>query len=681
MTADLAKHAATLREQLHYHAYRYYVLSDPVISDTEYDALYHELKAIEDEHPEFITPDSPTQRAGSDLAEEFPKVEHPRPILSLANAFDADELQAWEERNRKRLEAEDSAFEYMLEPKLDGLSVVITYEDGVLVRAATRGNGLLGDDVTANVKTINTVPLRIPVEPNGPPPPRRLVVRGEVLFLKPDFDALNAAQQAKGESLFINPRNAASGTLKQKDSRMTADRPLTAFLYSVVDHSADDINGDRVTLTTQQAMLDFMRDLGFHIPPESHFYPALSNIIQQLPTWEARRDALDFEIDGLVIKINDLATYEQLGVSGKDPRGAIAFKFPAQEATTTLTGVTVNIGRTGKITPTAQLEPVFISGVTVSNATLHNYKFIGDLDIHIGDRVIIKRSGDVIPYVIGPVAGARQGDEEPIQPPARCPYCDTAIIQPAGMVDHFCPNPTCPERVFRSIEFFVGKQALDIDGMGPQTVRTLIDEGLVADEADIFTLSRDHLLTLERFGEKKTDNLLSSIETAKKRPLWQVITALGIDGVGATVAQWLADHFGSIDALQAAEVADIEAIKGLGAVLAENIREWFTDDHHQKILHKMREAGVTMQAVATEAASAALDGKTFVLTGSLPTLTRDEATDLIKRHGGRVTSSVSKKTDYVVAGESAGSKADKAQKLAIPLISEDDLRQMTGETE
>ncbi len=673
MSTQIASRAAELREQLNEHIYRYHVLTLPIITDGEYDALYAELVRIEAEYPDLITPDSPTQRAGSDLSEDFIKVPHPSPILSLANAFSVEDVQAWEDRNLKLLTA-GTQLSYMLEPKLDGLSVVITYENGVLTRAATRGNGTLGDDVTANVRTIRTVPLRIPTTPDAPPPPRRISVRGEVLFLKADFESLNNRQREQGQPLYINARNTASGTLKQKDSRNTAARPLTAFLYDVIDLSPDDVTGAPLMLDTQNAMLDFMQAMGFHIPPESHFYPALSNIIQQLPTWEARRDDLAFEIDGLVIKVNDRRIAAELGVVGKDPRGAIAFKFPAQEATTKLLGVTVNIGRTGKVTPTAQLDPVFVAGVTVSNATLHNYKFIQELDIHTADQVVIKRSGDVIPYVIGPVVAARDGSETPITPPERCPFCETPIIQPESAVDHFCPNLTCPERVFRSIEFFVSRGAMDIEGMGPQTVKMLIDAGLVRDEADIFTLQAAPLLELERFGDKKVENLLKSIEAAKQRPLERLIASLGIEGVGGTVSQSLAASFGSMDALISASLEAITAIEGIGGVLAQNITQWFSDEHHQHLLAKMRSAGVNMQAVERSQVSDKLAGKTFVLTGTLPTMSRDEASDWIKSHGGSVTSSVSKKTSYVVVGDSPGSKAEKAAQLGITILDEDGLR-------
>ncbi|MFW5772478.1 MAG: NAD-dependent DNA ligase LigA [Phototrophicaceae bacterium] len=674
---DNAARAAELRDQINYHNYRYHVLSDPVVTDAEFDALYRELVALEQAHPELITPDSPTQRAGSDLSEDFPKVAHPAPILSLNNAFSVDDLRAWEERNLRLLPS-NTQLDYTLDPKLDGLTIVITYEDGILTRAATRGNGRLGDDVTANVRTIRTIPLRIPASPDGPQPPTRLVVRGEVLFLKHDFEALNQRQDEAGLPRYINARNTASGTLKQKDSRITASRPLTAYIYDVVAHSGTTAGGDSFVLDKQWDMLQYLRDSGFYIPPEAAYYPTLTHIIQQIPTWENQRNALDFEIDGLVIKVNDRRIAAELGVVGKDPRGAIAYKFPAQEASTRLIGVTVNVGRTGKITPTAQLEPVFISGVTVVNATLHNYKMIEALDIRLGDQVVVKRSGDVIPYVIGPVTAARTGDETPIRPPERCPFCDTPIVQPEGAVDHICPNLTCPERVFRSIEFFVSRGAMDIEGLGPQTVRTLIDTGLIRTEADLFSLPAEPLLAMEGFGQKRVDNLLASIERARQRPLSQLLASLGIDGVGSTVAELLAGHFHSIDALQNATADEIQALDGIGPILAQNIRDWFDSQTKQHQLDELRAAGVNMRAEKQAAAGDQLAGLTFVLTGTLPSLTRDEASDLIKAHGGKVTSSVSKKTDYVLVGDSPGSKAEKAANLGVPIISEDDLKTMIG---
>jgi len=660
--------AQQVRQILNEHSHRYYVLNAPTISDAEYDVLYRELVILEADYPHLITSDSPTQRTGNDLTEDFPKIVHPAPILSLGNGFTEQDLIAWEERTLKLLPT-GTQLSYMLEPKLDGLTVVIHYENGVLVKAATRGNGRVGDDVTANVRTIRTIPLRIPASGNLTSP-RYMAVRGEVLFLKHDFAVLNERQREAGLPLYVNARNTASGTLKQKDSRNTASRPLICYLYDIIEMSHDDINGEPIRLHTQEQMLDYMRDMGFFIPPESHLYPTLSHIIQQIPTWSAKRHALDFEIDGLVIKVDNRKIYAELGVSGKDPRGAIAYKFPAEEAVTQLRDVVANVGRTGKITPTASLEPIFVGGVTVSNATMHNYKFIADLDVRVGDRVVIKRSGDVIPYVIGPVVDLRDGTEQPILPPTHCPVCHTPIIQPEGAVDHFCPNTLCPERVYRSIEFFVSRGAMDIEGMGGQTVKALIEAGFISDEADIFTLSAELLLTLEGFAQKKVDNLLASIEKAKTRPLAQLLASLGIDGVGSTVSQSLADKFRSIRALMDTDASAIQEIDGIGDVLAQNIVAWFDDQHHQRLIEKMTHAGVTMQAGERVILGESLAGKSFVLTGSLPTLSREKATELIEAHGGKVSSSVSKKTSYVLMGDSPGSKAEKAAQLGVSIIDE-----------
>ncbi|MBI5670700.1 MAG: NAD-dependent DNA ligase LigA [Chloroflexi bacterium] len=665
---DIAARAAELRDQLNFHIYRYHVLGDPVITDAEYDLLYRELQQIEAEHPELITPDSPTQRAGSDLSEDFPKVRHPAPILSLSNAFSEDDLRAWEERNLRLLPA-GTKLDYTLEPKLDGLTIVITYENGVLTQAATRGNGELGDDVTANVRTIRNLPLRIPVNRDGPHPPEKLVVRGEVMFLKKDFEKVNRKQDELGLPRYVNARNTASGTLKQKDSRITASRPLTCYVYGVVQ--AVGAKWDK-----QWDILNALRDFGFPVAPGVGYYPTLSDIIQQLPTWESRRIQLDFEIDGVVIKVNDLRLADELGFVGKDPRGAIAYKFPSEEMTTKLLDVVVTVGRTGKVTPGAKLEPVFLGGVTVSNASLHNFDQVAKLDIRIGDTVIVKRSGEVIPYVVGPVLGMRDGAERPIVPPEYCPYSGDRFVQPEGMVDLFCPNPQCPERLYRSIEFFVSRGALDIEGMGPQTVKTLMEKGFIRDEADIFYLQREPLLELEGFADKKVDNLLASIEAAKHRPLAQFLTSLGIDGVGGVVATLLANHFGSIDALMNASVEEIDAIEGIGPVLAQSVVDYFADPYRRRVLDKMRAAGVNMQAEQKAAASNKLAGLAFVLTGTLPNLSREQATELIEAHGGKVTGSVSKKTSYVLMGDSPGSKADKARQLGVPIIDEMAFRMM-----
>ncbi len=748
MSQDIQQRIAKLSDQLHLHIYRYYVLNQPAISDAEYDHLFHDLRDLETRFPQYTRADSPTQRVGSDLSAEFPKVPHPAPILSLANAFDDNDLRAWEERNLRLLPS-GAQPEYVLQPKLDGLAIVITYDDGVLTRAATRGNGELGDDVTANVRTIRTVPLRIPVDSGNIKAPARLVVRGEILFHKDSFAELNKEQEAQGLPRYVNARNTASGSLKQKDSRETAKRNLTAYIYSVVDSSGLDSRGEWETLHLLQA-------LGFNIITDAERFGCLDEVIQALPAWLDRRNELPFEIDGLVLKIDDLAQASELGVVGKDPRAAIAYKFPAEEASTKLLDVTISVGRTGKVTPTAQLDPTFIGGVTVSNASLHNYDQVAALDIRFGDQVTIKRSGDVIPYVIGPVIASRDGGETPILPPERCPFCDTGLIQPEGAVDWFCPNPTCPERVLRTLEFFVSRGAMDIEGMGPQTIQTLIAQGLINDEADIFYLTAEPLIGLEGFAEKKVENLLASIQVAKTRPFPQVLVSLGIDGVGSTVAALTADSFDSMEQLletaHAVSVAEarflefvrplaesipldsvdmektldrllhpnldlvprfldaadlstrlqrflkplphlaeqsgqienhladlirvarpLHSLEGLGPILIQNIVDWFADAHHQNVLKKMLAAGVNMRAEVKALTGTSLAGKTFVLTGSM-TVPRGEIKALVEANGGKVTGSVSKKTSYVIAGDSPGSKVEKAEKNKVPVISEDELR-------
>jgi DNA ligase (NAD+) len=671
---DIAARAAELRQALREHNYRYHVLNAPIITDIEYDRLFAELKTLEAEHPELITPDSPTQRVGSDLQSDMPKVEHVTPVLSLGNAFGAEELRAWRERIG-RLLPENYALDYVVEPKFDGLTTVLTYLDGVLTLAATRGSGEVGDDVTPNVRTVKTIPLQIPVSPDGPSSPDRLVVRGEVLFLKEDFAALNQRMADEGLPLYVNARNTASGALKQKDSRITAERPLTAFVYDIMD-------ADGSVPETQWATLRYLRDLGFLVADGvvRHF-DDLEDVIAYAEGFVDRRDSLPYEIDGLVIKVNDHATYADLGVVGKDPRGAIAYKFPAEEATTRLLDVTANVGRTGVLTPTAVLEPVFVSGVTVKQASLHNYDLIAQKDIRIGDTVIVKRSGEVIPYVIGPVIAARTGDERPILPPERCPVCASPVERDEGEVAYYCTNPACPERVARNIEYFVSRGAMDIEGLGERGVRLLLQEGLIRDEADLFALSADDLLPLEGFAEKKVENLLASIEAAKDRPLARLIGALGIRGVGETVAELLVRHFHAIDALAKAAAENIEAIEGMGPHTASAITEWFATPRNQKLIAKFRAAGLRLeeQPQADDAASDTLAGLTFVLTGTLPTLKRNQAKGLIEQHGGKVTGSVSKKTSYVVVGDDPGSKFTKAQELGVTILDEAGLLAMIGD--
>ncbi|MBN1643086.1 MAG: NAD-dependent DNA ligase LigA [Anaerolineae bacterium] len=666
---------------LRYHNYRYYVLNDPVISDREYDLLLRELQAIEAAHPEWIQPDSPTQRVGAEPVAGFARVEHPRPILSLSNAFDADEIRAWVERIGRLLPEGQSVADlrYTVEMKFDGLTVVLHYEEGLLVLGSTRGDGEVGEDITTNLRTIPSVPLRIPAAPDAPPAPQRLVVRGEAYFPLDQFDALNRSLEEAGERTFANPRNAAAGSLRQLDPRITAQRPLAVFCYAVVDAQG-------VTLGTQWETLGYLRDMGFPVNAETARYADIGQVIAHAETWMEKRDTLNYEVDGLVIKIDDLATQEALGVVGKDPRGAIAFKFPAREAITRLLEVGVNVGRTGTLAPTAVLEPVEVGGVTVQNATLHNFEDIARKDIRIGDVVRIKRAGDVIPYVIGPVVDLRDGSERPVELPTYCPSCGEPVVKVEGEVAVYCDNPACPAQIVRRIEYWVSRTAMDIVGLGTRIVEQLVAEGLVHDVADLYALALSDLVPLEGFAEKKAANVVAAIQRSREQPFQRVLTGLGIRGVGGTVAQLLVAHYPSFAALGAADAEALEAIPGMGPHTAHSVVQWFDHPHNQQLIDKLIQAGVrgaaepeAGRAQREPAPAQPLAGKVFVITGTLPTLSRSEAKALIEAHGGRVTGSVSGKTDYVLCGDQPGSKLTAAQQLGVTVIDEPDLRELIGE--
>ena len=716
MDTSIIDRAAELRAHLNRHSHQYYVLASPIITDAEYDALFQELSTLEEKHPELITPDSPTLRVGSDLASDFAKTPHVRPVLSLANAFNSEDLRAWEVRNHKLVPG--SVFTYVVEPKFDGLTLVLRYENGVLVQAATRGNGEVGDLVTANARTIGSVPLRIPVE-NGPTPPEVLVVRCEVLFTKEAFAALNRERVEDGEPAYINARNTASGSLKQKDARLTAKRDLTAYAYDVM-FPDEFVPGDRFK------RLDWLHSAGFMIPPDVQLLSTLDEVVARVDWWADIRDTLPFEIDGVVIKIADNAQAERLGVVGKDPRGSIAFKFPSKEATTVLEHVEPQIGRTGRITPTAHLKPVFVGGVTVSNATLHNYDQIEQLDLRTGDTITIKRSGDVIPYVVGPLMELRSGDETPIVPPTQCPVCDDLLTRKKDGVDLFCPNPQCSERILRRVMFFASKEGVDIEGLGSSTVHALITSGLIKDEADLYTLKKEELLELEGFAEKKAVELLASIDRARNRSPEKLLAALGINGVGAVTARLLLSRFSIEELMAMAEkilsinreaapillkeptplstlllhkvhlkdpvaaslkrlnkddeqlatsldellttMKPLLELDGIGPTMVEELLGWFKEDANRELIIKLQDAGVSFERQSSRSNSQLLQGKTFVITGTLEGFTRSQARDRIEANGGKVTGSVSSKTDYLLAGEKAGSKLTKAQKLGVTVL-------------
>jgi len=688
---DPRQHYESLKAEINFHNYRYHVLDAPIISDYEYDRLLLDLREIEAEHPDWVTPDSPTQRAGATPAEGFPKVEHPAPILSLGNAFSAEDLRAWLERIAKVDERVLQA-DFMVEPKLDGLSVVLHYRDGVFVQGATRGDGEIGEDITTNLRTIRALPLRIPVTTQENErrtstdhplaeyhrPPSYLVVRGEAFIRLPDFEALNARLEAAGEKTYVNPRNTAAGALRNLDPALTASRPLTLLIYQIV--AWEDAQYPNPP-ATQQGIIATLKDFGFPVP-ESVYCRDLDQAIAAIQPWGERRASLDYEIDGVVIKINDQLLSADLGVVGKDPRGAIAFKFPAQEVTTRLNDIGVNVGRTGVLTPYAILEPVEVGGVVVRQATLHNFDFIFEKDIRIKDRVRIKRAGDVIPYVIGPVKEARTGDEWPYTPPETCPACDQPVEHLSGEVAWYCVNAACPAQLIRNVEHFVSRGAIDIVGMGIKIVEQLVSEGIVGDVADLYTLERDALLDLEGFADKKADNLLEAITASKEQSLPRLLTALGIRGVGEAIAADLTRYYSDLDALAAASLDDLQNIEGIGPNIAAAIVDWFARPANQRVLAKLRIAGVWPSADVTTATAdeLPLNGLTFVVTGTLSNFTRSEIKEYIQSQGGKVAGSVSKKTDYLVAGESAGSKLDKARELDVKIIGEDDLRRLVGDT-
>lgn len=690
---DPAARAKQLRDELNEHSYRYYVLDDPTISDAEYDALTAELRKIEADHPELITPDSPTQRVSGQVAEGFNKVRHPQPILSLANAFDENDVLAWLERARqhagKNIAGVDLSRleDFVVEPKIDGLTVVLTYENVRFVQGATRGDGVIGEEITANLRTVKSVPLTLR---NTADMPARIAVRGEAYTPIADFERMNEQLRDAGERTFANPRNFASGALRQLDPGLTAKRPLQVLCYAIVEwvgaHSSpareSGVEAEDQRPATQWDTLQTLKDFGFRVTDIARRFRDINDVIAYCKAYVDKREQVPFEIDGMVIKLNDLVLARQLGFAGKDPRGAIAFKFPAREATTILKAVDVRVGRTGNIVPNAVLEPVHVGGITISNATLHNYDDIARKDIRIGDRVIVKRAGDVIPYVAGPVISARKGDEQVIEPPATCPFCGTPLIRREGEVALYCPNWDCPGKLDRAIAHFVGRGAMDIEGLGDKIVSQLIEAGLIADVADLYALNKGELLTLEKFAEKKAQNLLDAIEASKRQPLYRLLIGLGIRHVGDVAARALADHFGSIDALMLAAKetpAEFENIDGVGPTIAQSIAEWGTRESTQVLIEKLRHAGINpAQEVrrSVEPPAGPLAGRSFVITGTL-SQPREAIAEWIQARGGKVSESVSAKTSYVVVGDAPGaSKISKAQKLNVPMIGEEELKRL-----
>lgn len=662
--------AVQLRREINYHNFRYHVLDSPVVSDAEYDRLLAELRDLEQKYPQLLTPDSPTQRVGGQVLDKFVRVRHPAPILSLANAFSPEEVRAWYDRIR-RLDQRVEASAFVVEPKIDGLTVVLHYQGGAFVLGATRGDGEVGEDITPNLRTVRSVPLSIPVDPHSRlGPPVRMVVRGEAFFPVRDFQTFNEQLAQEGERTYVNPRNAASGALRQLDAHFTASRPIDLLCYAIVA-----LEGMRPP-SGQWQTLETLRSFGFPVTSDAQRCHDLEEAIAVCESWVNRRELLPFEADGMVIKLDDLPLAVSLGFVGKDPRGSIAFKFPATEVSTRLLDIGVNVGRTGVLTPYAILEPVAVGGVTVSKATLHNFDFIRERDIRMGDRVLVKRAGEVIPYVIGPIADARTGSERVFSPPGVCPSCGEPVEHLPGEVAWYCVNASCPEQLIRNLEHFASRGAMDIEGLGIKIVEQLVQASRVKDLADLYRLQAKDLLTLEGFAEKKASNLLEAISASRERPLSRMIAALGIHGVGEVVAGDLARSFGDLDHFQSATAEDLEHIDGIGPNTAQAIVDWLSREGNKKVLKKLRRAGVWPRSERVSTTSGKLKGLTFVITGTLADLSREKAKALIEANGGKVTDSVSRKTSYLLCGESPGSKLDKAKELGVPILAENGLQRL-----
>lgn len=654
--------AERLQSVIRGHDHRYYVEDDPLIADREYDRLYRCLKELEAAFPEVRTPDSPTQRVGGEPIDEFEKHEHEEPLLSLSNAFDRDELREWYERCQRGLADRfgEVAPAVVAELKIDGVAIALTYEDGHLAVAATRGDGTVGEDVTHNIRTVHRIPLRIPVgEDADRRPPDHIEVRGEVFMRKSEFEAMNERLVAEGKQPFANPRNAAAGTLRQLDPTVVAERPLSFFGFAVGPTSMEDLH-------THDDVLDLLQALGLPLEEHSQRFEDLEPLLDFCEGWAERRDALDYEVDGVVVKIDRHDYREELGTIADAPRWAVSYKFPAREATTTLKEIQVSVGRTGAVNPEAVLEPVEVGGVTVSKATLHNEDYIADRDIREGDTVVVKRAGDVIPQVVRTLPDARTGDEKPWSFPDTCPACDTELIRLPDEADHVCPNSECPAQFRRLVEHFVQRDAMDIEGLGERLSHRLVDIGLIETLADIYRIEHEHLLPLEGFAEKSAQNLIDAIEASKDRSMSRLLYALGIQHVGKTVAELIVRHFESMEEVAAATVEDLDAIEGIGPTIAESIVDWFAVAKNWALVQDLASEGVNVERQPHEAPEASsedlpLSGLTIVLTGSLPDWTRSDASDAIERAGGSVTSSVSGNTDLLVVGANPGSKLDAAR--------------------
>jgi DNA ligase (NAD+) len=665
---DIAREIEKLREEIRYHEHRYYVLDDPEISDVKFDELVHRLQQMEQKHPELVTPDSPTQRVGGQPAEQFAKVRHSAPMLSLDNTYSVDDLRDFDRRVRELSGRQHVP--YVAELKLDGLSMALTYEDGMLTRALTRGDGITGEDVTHNVKTIRSVPLKIDSRKlNAISHAKKFEVRGEVIMTHKAFRQANEQREQSGEQPFANPRNAAAGTVRQLDPKIVAKRNLDIFLYYLL------VDG-RTPLKEHWKVLEALEDLGFKVNPYRKLTKSFEELTAYIQEMEPKREKLEYETDGMVVKVNEIALWDELGVRAKSPRWAIAYKYPAHQETTVVNNIGTHVGRTGTLTPVADLEPVNVGGVTVSRATLHNMDEVERLGVKIGDTVLIQRAGEVIPQVLKVTRHAPDGKE--FRMPTHCPVCGGDVIRVEGEVAFRCVNAACPAQLKESLLHFASRHAMNINGLGESLVDQLVDKKIVRDAADLYSLEQAQLAALERMGKKSARNLLQEIEQSKTAELARVVYAIGIRFVGERTAQFLADHFGSLDKLRAATAEALYEVEEVGPKIAQSIIEYFHEERNNRVIEKLRGAGLQFEQKKRKAGGS-LEGRQFVLTGSLPNLSREEAERMIEEAGGRVTGSVSKKTDYVVVGAEPGSKLEKARSLGTRMLDEAGLRKLIGD--
>ncbi|KAA3617424.1 MAG: NAD-dependent DNA ligase LigA [Calditrichaeota bacterium] len=656
-----------LRKELHEHDYKYYVQAQPTISDYDYDQLMKELQKLEEETGDFL-PQSPTQRVSGEPTKDFPTVTHRFPMLSLANTYNEEEFREFDARVRKTL-GESEKVEYITELKIDGLAISLLYNDGVFTRGTTRGDGTQGDDITVNLRTIRSIPLKVFNIENLP---KEFEVRGEVYLPRENFERINKEREEQGEPLYMNPRNVAAGTIKMQDAKIVASRALQMFCYSMHSKNDDDLEEFHFQ------NLALLQKSGFHVNQYFKKCASIDQVIKFVDEWEKKRDSLSYDIDGIVVKVNSIRHQKKLGSTAKSPRWAIAFKFKALKVETIIKDVTWQVGRTGAVTPVAELEQVFLAGTTVSRATLHNVDEIKRKDIRVGDHVFIEKGGDIIPKVIEVISSKRNADSKELKIPEHCPVCETKLSRVEGEAALRCDNNKCPEQVKRRIAHFAARGAMDISGLGISLVELLVEEELIHNSADLYTLKKEDIATLERMGDKSAENLISGLEESKKQSLGRLVFAIGIPFIGITAAKILASEFGSLKAIVDADEEKFAEIDGIGEKMAESISLFFKDEMNIDIVNRLEEYGLTVEETRKVSGeeSSTFEGKTFVLTGTLPTLTRDQAAEIIESQGGKVSSSVSKKTSYLLAGEKAGSKLTKAEKLGVEIISEQDLNNL-----